>query len=388
MKFVLVLVAMTLAGCGTPVKPAGEKPVPAAKVSGPLLKEGELASVTLTEQAESRLGVRVEAVAVGGAERVLRYAAEAVLPPGRILTVTAAVSGTLRPSPAPPTPGAMVQQGQVLFTIAPLLPLPRDLKVTAEAELQQARTRVETAKLRKSRADQMLKDDVGTVRAVEDARNELDLATSAFQAAEARLTQIQQAPLEGDVTIAVRAPRTGTLRQMLAAPGQPVNAGTPLFEIADFTALWLRMPVYAGEAQAIPAGAPVQVETLSGAALGAARPVAAPPTGDPLAATVDFYYEAPRAVLKPGERLMVVVRGPVRGGRGLNQISSAAVIYDIHGGNWVYEQAANRRYVRRRIFVDHTEAGRAYLTSGPAAGTPVVIAGAAELWGVEFGAGK
>lgn len=388
MKFVLVFVAMALAGCGTPVKPVAEKPVPAAKVAGPLLKEGELASVTLTEQAESRLGVRVEPVAVGGADRVLRYAAEAVLPPGRTLTVTAAVSGTLRPSPAPPVPGAAVQQGQVLFTIAPLLPLPRDLKVTAEAELQQARTRVETAKLRKTRADQMLKDDVGTVRAVEDARNELDLATSAFQAAEARLTQIQQAPLEGDVTIAVRAPRTGTLRQMLAAPGQPVNAGTPLFEIADFTSLWLRMPVYAGEARAIPAGAAVQVETLSGAMLGAARPVAAPPTGDPLAATVDFYYEAPRAILKPGERLMVVVRGPVRGGRGLNQVSSAAVIYDIHGGNWVYEQAANRRYVRRRIFVDHSEGGRAYLTSGPAVGTPVVIAGAAELWGVEFGAGK
>ena len=64
------------------------------------------------------------------------------------------------------------------------------------------------------------------------------------------------------------------------------------------------------------------------------------------------------------------------------------MIYDIHGGNWVYEQAANRRYVRRRIFVDHSEGGRAYLTSGPAVGTPVVIAGAAELWGVEFGAGK
>ena len=356
-----------------------------AKVSGPLLKEGDLATVTLTPLAETRLGIRVSPVTAGGQNEILRYTADVVLPPGQSLTVTAAVAGTLRAAGAAITPGARVTAGQAIFTITPLLPLPRDLKVTAEAEVQQARTRLETAKLRKARADQMLKDEVGTVRAQEDARNELDLAQSALDAAAARFQQIQQAPLEGDVTVAVRAPHTGMLRQMLAAPGQAVNAGTPLFEIVDFGSLWLKMPVYAGEARSIPPAAAVQVETLSGAALGAARPVAAPPSGDPLSATVDFYYQAPSG-LKPGEKVSVALAG--RAGHALKRVPSSAIVFDVNGGNWVYVQAADHHYVRRRLFLDHTSGGYAYLASGPAAGTPVVIAGAAELWGVEFGAGK
>ena len=380
--FVLVLV---LSGCAGPVQPVAEKAVAPAKVSGPVLKEGELATVTLTPQAEGRLGIRVAPVAAGSIHEILRYAADVVLPPGRSLMVTAAVSGTLRPSNMALAVGTRVEEGQVLFTIAPLLPLPRDLRVTAEAEVQQARTRVETAKLRKARADQMLKDEVGTVRAQEDAGNELDLAQSALDAAQARLKQIQQAPLEGDVSIAVRAPNRGMLRQVLAAPGQAVTSGTPLLEIADFGSLWLRMPVYAGERSAILAAAPAQVETLSGEALGSTRPVTAPPTGDPLSATVDFYYQAP-AALRLGEKVSIGV--PVRASRALRHVPSSAIVFDVNGGTWVYQSAADHRYVRRRVFLQHTMAGNAYLATGPLAGTPVVTAGAAELWGVEFGAGK
>ncbi|MFN9296905.1 MAG: membrane fusion protein MtrC, partial [Acidobacteriota bacterium] len=63
-------------------------------------------------------------------------------------------------------------------------------------------------------------------------------------------------------------------------------------------------------------------------------------------------------------------------------------VYDIQGGTWVYEQAANHRYLRRRVQIHHAARGIAYLASGPAPGTPILVEGAAELWGVEFGAGK
>jgi len=275
-----------------------------------------------------------------------------------------------------------------MFEITPLLPLPRDLRVTAEADVEQAKTRLDTAKLRQARADRMLKDEVGTVRAQEDARNELDLAKTALQAAQARLDQIQSAPLEGDVTLKVRAPRDGMIRQVLAAPGQPVNGGAPLFEIADLRALWLRVPIYAGEAAMFSPGRPVKVETLSGTPLGTARPVEAPPTGDSLAATVDFYYETPVSAhnWKPGERVAVAMGSSTS--TTLRTVPYSAVVYDIQGGSWVYEQAANRRYVRRRVQIHHATSGIAYLASGPAPGTPILVEGAAELWGVEFGAGK
>jgi len=397
------LVLVFLCSCTPSPKASAEKSPAPAKVSGPELKESELTTITLTAEAESRLGIRTAPIISGGPANVRRFTAEVLLPPGKILTVAAPVSGTLRPSSIPLVPGTAVKQGQILFELTPLLALPRDLRVTAEADVEQARTRVETAKLRKARADKMLLDQVGTVRAQEDATNELALAQSTLDAAQARLSQIVKAPLEGDVVVSVRAPRDGMIRQIFSAPGQPVSGGTPLVEVADLQTLWLRMAVYSGEASFIPAGAAVQVETLSGQALGPSRPVAAPPTGDPLATTVDFYYEAPRTntPLKPGERLLLVV--PSRTSKNSSaasshstsssdsqrgQIAWSAIVYDIHGGTWLYEQAINRRYIRHRVLLDTSSGGTAYLASHPPAGTRIVIAGAAELWGVEFGAGK
>jgi hypothetical protein len=167
-----------------------------------------------------------------------------------------------------------------------------------------------------------------------------------------------------------------------------VTGGAPLFELADLSGLWLRVPVYAGESAMLAGLGAVRVETLSGKPLGLARTVTAPPTADPLAFTVDYYFEAPASAssLKPGERVAVVV--PARTSRSWSMVPWGAVVFDIHGGAWVYEKAGERLYVRRRVMLDHTAGGVAYLASGPKPGTPVVIQGAAELWGVEFGAGK
>jgi RND family efflux transporter MFP subunit len=281
----------------------------------------------------------------------------------------------------------VVRKDQILFEITPLLALPRDLRVTAETEVDQAKTRVETAKLRMARADRMLRDQVGTVRAQEDARNELELATSALQAAEVRLEQIKRAPLEGDVTVAIKAPLDGMIRQVLVNPGQPVNGGGALFEIADLQTLWLRVPIYSGEAAMFSTDSSVSVETLSGQPIGTARAVQAPPTGDPLAATVDFYYEAPASSksLKPGEKVSVAMISRTAGA--WSQVPFGAVVYDIHGGTWVYQKSDDHRYVRHRVQVDHTHSGITYLASSPPVGTSVVVEGTAELWGVEFGAG-
>ncbi|MEQ1851562.1 MAG: efflux RND transporter periplasmic adaptor subunit, partial [Chthoniobacteraceae bacterium] len=65
-----------------------------------------------------------------------------------------------------------------------------------------------------------------------------------------------------------------------------------------------------------------------------------------------------------------------------------AVLHDIHGGQWVYEQTADHTYTRRRIQVARLAGNDAVLTSGPAAGSKIVTDGAAELFGTEFMTGK
>jgi membrane fusion protein, heavy metal efflux system len=61
------------------------------------------------------------------------------------------------------------------------------------------------------------------------------------------------------------------------------------------------------------------------------------------------------------------------------------VVYDIHGGTWVYEQVGPRRYTRRRVVVGYTVGTDAVLASGPSAGAKVVTAGVQELFGAETG---
>jgi formiminotetrahydrofolate cyclodeaminase len=63
-----------------------------------------------------------------------------------------------------------------------------------------------------------------------------------------------------------------------------------------------------------------------------------------------------------------------------------AVLHDIHGGQWVYEQTAEHTYTRRRIQVARLAGSDAVLTSGPAAGSKIVTDGSSELFGTEAGA--
>ena len=66
----------------------------------------------------------------------------------------------------------------------------------------------------------------------------------------------------------------------------------------------------------------------------------------------------------------------------------SAVLHDIYGGTWVYESLGDHVYVRRRVEVKDVVDDFAVLTRGPAAGTEVVVVGAAELFSTEFSTSK
>ena len=66
----------------------------------------------------------------------------------------------------------------------------------------------------------------------------------------------------------------------------------------------------------------------------------------------------------------------------------ASLLHDAFGGTWVYEAAAARKYIRKRVQVTDIVDAFAVLSAGPAPGTRVVTDGSAELFGAEFGAGK
>lgn len=388
-----VLIGLILSSCGGGAAPSAPAKAEApAKLNGAAVKEADLASITLTPEAENRLGVRVEQAAAGGSSPIRRFTGEVTKPVGSNLVVSSPVAGTLQPAASGSSVlGAPVKQNQPMFVLTPFLPLPlpHDLKATADGDVLQARAKVQAARQRKTRADRMLADQVGTVRAQEDAQLELDLALAAQVAAEARAAEIDKSPRSVTETFVIRAPQDGVIRQIHVVPGQTIAAGAPMFEIEDLSKVWIRVPVYAGEAQTILTKAPATVQALNGAgASWRAQPIDAPPSADSASSTVDLYYALPNEDLrfKPGEKLSVSL--PTSGSRTFVEVPWSSIVFDTSGGTWVYESVGDRHYRRRRVNLDHSAGGRAYLTSGISAGTRIVADGAAELWGFEFGTGK
>jgi membrane fusion protein, heavy metal efflux system len=105
-------------------------------------------------------------------------------------------------------------------------------------------------------------------------------------------------------------------------------------------------------------------------------------------ATVDLFYELPNpdGRFRPGERVEVVL--PLAGETQSLVVPRAAILRDIHGVAWVYTNSAEHTFERHRVEVHFTTKELSILSRGPAAGTLVVVDGAAELFGTEFGAGK
>ena len=93
---------------------------------------------------------------------------------------------------------------------------------------------------------------------------------------------------------------------------------------------------------------------------------------------------------KAAERLGIstepVGAGPA-GSTSSTVVPYSAVVYDAKGAAWTYTNPESLVFIRHGITVDHIAGQQAFLTSGPALGTPVVTVGVAELWGVETGVG-
>ena len=64
-----------------------------------------------------------------------------------------------------------------------------------------------------------------------------------------------------------------------------------------------------------------------------------------------------------------------------------AVVWDADGTTWTYTMPDELVFVRAAITLDRIDGDRALLLDGPDEGMPVVIVGAAELWGAEHGVG-
>lgn len=381
------------------------------------VKESDLTVIKLTPEAERRLGITLVAAERKSISLPRRLPGELLVPPGRTIVISAPVAGLVTlpsPSESMPSSGQRVQRGNPLFRLQPgesrdgktfvaadrisLARANADLtaaRIEAEGQLEQARVRVEAADVKLKRADQLRQEGAGAQRNHDEARAELDLATSQRNAAQDRVRTLSQVltSLESgeQATVTIEAPLDGYVRAVHAAPGQIVASGAPLLEVVAMNPLWVRVPVYVGDLSAIRASGNVRVRGLTEGPQSPShegRRVHAPEPADPRAATVDLQFELdnPNGEWRPGQRVAVELQTDASGEALV--VPYAAILFDIYGGTWVYENTGPQVYSRRRVEIRAVSGDAAALARGLAPGARVVTAGAAELFGTEFGVGK
>ncbi|MGK6320327.1 efflux RND transporter periplasmic adaptor subunit [Sphingomonas sp. DT-204] len=319
----ILLVPPLLAGCGGSA-PATKGTAPAK--AEPVAHESELLKLTLTPDAQRRLAIATVRVGEGDARSMRETSGEVVVPSVGAGVPTSSLSN-------------IAQIGSQ--------------QAAADGEVARTAAQVRLARIALNRAAGLVREEAGSIRARDEAAAALATAEAAARAAVAQ-------------------------RRLL---------GPPVAAMSSQSALWVRVPVFGTDVAALARGQAAEVRPLgSNGQTRAARPVQAPPSADAAVGTVDLYYALDNRdrAYRVGQRVAVSL--PLAGGarQGLS-VPASAVLRDVYGGEWVYQRTAPASYVRRRIEIASSVAGRVIVSRGLSRGDEIVIAGAMELFGTEFG---
>ena len=413
-------------GCKPQKSPQAKAPSPSKVEMVP--HESDLATITLTKEAFERLGITSVASEMRRVQQHRTFGGEVMVPSGRSIMVSAPVAGIVSPSGNGKilAPGSKVEAGDVVLALSPILSPERDVptpaeqvqmagakatlvaaQVTALGDVQRGKADIAATKINLDRAKKLFSDRAGSQRAVDDAQAFANVAATVLAAAEDRYQQLTQliASLDGSAThdvateITLRAPVDGVVRSVNISTGQQVVGGASLFEVLDMSTVWVRVPIFVDLLSSIQPGAYGRVVSLDGKApertsqaiqseSERALPIDAPPTADAASSSADLYFEVSnrQTNFRPGQRIGIEL--PMKNEVDATIVPAASVLYDIHGGTWVYTLKEPLRFIRQRVTVLWFDGTQAILQKGPSAGTLVVAEGAAELFGTEFGPGK
>lgn len=390
---------------------SGEPPAMVEKVS----VETNQTTVKLSESAEKRLGIIVVPVARTEVSRQRIYGGTILPPPDRVATIIAPVTGTvvgIGADTATGLPvGSSISAGQAIVRFLPLtasaaspmgavergqlavsqVTLVR-ARIDANARVQSANVQLAAAKTALDRTEQLLKDKVGSQRAVDEARAVFELAEKALVAAKTERSALDkktESGLDDSTPVQLVSPIPGVLQRISITSGQMVTSGQVLAEIVDLQVSWVKVPVTASEFDSVSKERGAVVSALGMRQQStSARGIWVPgsPTADALTSTIDMYFEVSQGAFRAGQRVKVAVFTTDTGT--LRTVPSKAVLYDIYGGAWVYTQTEVRTYRRERVEILYSSDGTAVLAHGPKEGVSVVTDGAAELFGAEFGNDK
>jgi RND family efflux transporter MFP subunit len=364
----------------------------AIKNPAKVANEGGDPTVTLGDDVQERMGIKADVIVpMTRRQQVIAYGVLEADPEGAF-ELRAPLAGTIQGASgqAWPNVGEKVADAARVGQIEPrLAPLDR---VELNSRLASAQADIEASRASLAAAQSAL-TRVRTLNA--DDKNVSDRAV---QEAEARVTE-EQAKMNGEqqsarlLTAALASNREGaapldiarggTVVEVLAHPGETVEAGQSLLKLARFDKLLARVDVPAGEtvasgltiASIVPLG--FNDKPLNGERVGFAASVDPKTQGQPFV----FRVADSSGELRPGLSVTAYLEtpGPARSGA---VVPRSAVIWQT-GKSWVYVQTDEEKFARREVVLEDPASG-GWFTRSLKPGDKVVTRGAQMLLSEEF----
>ena len=319
---------------------------------------GEI-EVTFPAEFQARLGVQTQPVQP--TTRPAEVVVYGVLQddPARTFTLRAPIPGVLEKGSHWPQIGQELQAGAVVGRVQPRLgPVERaDLAsrlATARAEVDEARASLDAA-----RASYESKKKLNEQQHAIISERALEEAAAKFKVEEAKLRAAEQTVrvLESSLTsttgpagpIELTVDRGGRVVQVAAQPGESVEAGTLLLQVADYENLLARVDLFVG--QSVPPNlnkARVVVTGFEGHPLDADKVGLAANVNPQLAgASLLFRVAAGPLHLQPGMGVTAYLQMPGSEAKGFLIPRSAVV--RLAGQAWVYVQDEPDKFVRHEL---------------------------------------
>ena len=355
-----------------------------ADSAGPSLPPGV---VQLTPAQQSAAGVRLATVESRQVPRQVALPAQVEAPTGDSASARAPVMGyLLAPAHGFPQIGSRVRRGQLLALVQQAYSGTQRVQLGANLSTAQAAARSAAARLRQAReqfrrSERLYEQGIAPRKQVELDRAAVEEAEAARQAAleQGREYRSAAAGGAGPSRFAVRAPITGRLAAVNAAPGELVQPQQSLFQVVNAAVVWAAAAVPEGEIAAVGRAprAVLRLAAYPGRGF-AMRRVAS--TGVVTAAThtLTVIYAASNRdeALKPGMVGSLLLQSTSRAPAAV--VPQSALVYEA-GQTVVFVAAGKGRFQQQPVTVAYISGGRAVIASGLHAGQKVAARGAGML---------
>ena len=295
--------------------------------------------LTLDQDRREQLGILLSPVRSESVQATQSAVGWLVNRPGIETIVRAPTAGFVLPDPNSkwPESGDSMTSDQVLAQLNIFLS-PQEISQLVLAKedndilMQQALVTMELSEAQLKLAANA-RDAVTGVR-IDQLKEAYERAKVANKEAQEKLPFLIQEPYsEGTLVkpVSVKSTGAGRVVQMHVSPGQYVQSGDPLWTVADWSTLWLRVPVFESEITHIDRKAPAIVRGASSASQTAIEPLDIPVATNSGTRTVDVYYAVgnPEWKYRVGQSIQVELPTSVTEDAML--IPRSAVLYDAFG---------------------------------------------------------